>query len=117
MSNRIEKVNELILHELAPVIELYTKELGGLVTITYVNTSQDLANATIGISCYKTAEKEEDVIKTLNQYTHMFHSQISKRIKMRRTPILYFKLDNTGEYAERIDTLFNQIKQEKDSLK
>lgn len=113
----MEKVNKLIKAELAPVLEMYTKELGGLVTITYVKTSPDLAQAYVGISCFQTGEEAANVISVLNQHAILFHKDISRRLHLRKVPKLSFRMDESGAYAAHIEELFIQIKQEKDTLK
>ncbi len=113
MSDRTDRVNQLIQAELAPVVEVYTQELGGLVTITYVKVSPDLANAYVGVSCFNTLESSENVIEVLNRHSSLFHREIAKRLQMRRIPKLEFRDDQSGKYVQKIDQLFYQIKEER----
>jgi len=112
-SSRIDRVNQLIQAELAPVVEQYTKELGGLVTVTYVKTSPDLANTYVGVSCFNTSESSEDIIVTLNRNSSLFHREISKRLHMKRIPKISFRDDKSGEYVQKIDQLFYQIQEDR----
>ena len=110
---RIDRVNQLIQAELAPVVEQYTKELGGLVTVTYVKTSPDLANTYVGVSCFNTSKSSEKVIIVLNRNSSLFHREISKRLHMKKIPKISFRDDKSGEYVQKIDELFFQIKEDR----
>lgn len=79
------------------------------VTITYVDISQDLRNATVYFVPLGGLKKEE-TSKFFELQTHYFKNLIAKKMKMRFIPNLNFKLDTSFEYSERIEALLNNDK-------
>ena len=74
------------------------------VTITYIDLSPDLRNATIFYTPLGGIKKEETV-RFFELQIHYFKDLIAKKMKLRFIPNLTFKLDDSFEYSERIETL------------
>ncbi len=79
-----------------------------LITITYVDLSPDLRNATV---FYMTlgGERVLEAQKFFELQTHYFKHMIAKKMKLRYIPQILFKLDKTAEYSEKIESLLNKI--------
>jgi len=111
-SHRIKQVNELILKELNKII---LKEAGlpaeNLVTITKIQTSNDLGQSKIFISVLP-ANKQGTVLKMLNNVAKHLQYELGKVIILRKTPKLIFKIDQEQLKASHIDELIDKIHQQ-----
>ena len=94
-----------------PVLPNHGKEsqLQTPVTITYIDLSPDLRNATIYFLPLGGLKKEETV-QFFELQKHYFKDLIAKKMKMRFIPNLTFKLDTSFEYSERIEALLKNDK-------
>ena len=79
------------------------------ITITEVNVSPDLKNAKVYIMPLG-GEKKLDVLNSLNKATGRLKKIISSNLSLRQTPKLIFKIDETFEYAKKINDILDKIK-------
>ena len=55
-------------------------------------------------------EKKQDVLNSLNKATGRLKKIISSNLSLRKTPKLIFKIDETFEYAKKINDILDKIK-------
>ena len=79
------------------------------ITITEVNVSPDLKNAK-GYVMPLGGENKLDVLNSLNKASGRFKKIISSNISLRQTPKLVFKIDDTFEYAKKINEILDKVK-------
>ena len=79
------------------------------ITITEVNVSPDLKNAKVYVMPLGGVNKV-DVLIGLNKATGRLKKIISSNISLRQTPKLIFKIDETFEYAKKINEILDKIK-------
>ena len=79
------------------------------ITITEVNVSPDLKNAKVYVMPLGGVNKA-DVLNGLNKVTGRLKKIISSNISLRQTPKLIFKIDETFEYAKKINDILDKIK-------
>ena len=79
------------------------------ITITEVNVSPDLKNAKVYVMPLG-GEKKADVLNGLNKATGRLKKIISSNINLRQTPKLIFKIDETFDYAKKINDILDKIK-------
>ena len=79
------------------------------ITITEVNVSPDLKNAKVYVMPLG-GENKIDVLNSLNKATGRLKKIISSNINLRQTPRLIFKIDETFEYAKKINDILDKIK-------
>jgi ribosome-binding factor A len=77
-----------------------------MIAITYVDLSPDLQNCTIFFSTG--VEVANDVLLLLESRSHYFKNTIAKKMKMRTIPNIKFKIDDSLEYAQKIDKLLKR---------
>ncbi|MDR1034714.1 MAG: ribosome-binding factor A, partial [Holosporales bacterium] len=77
------------------------------ITITYVNMSIDLRNATIFFTISDNTKKHV-TLKFFNIQTNYFKKVIATQIKLKFVPNISFKIDDSDEYVKRIETLLKQ---------
>lgn len=113
MSNRIQRVNQLIKKELSQII---LREIefspGILVTVTRVETTPNLIEAKIFISVMP-EEKTLDALKALNQNIYELQQKINKRLNMRPVPRINFVEEKKTKEASRIEEILEELKKEK----
>lgn len=78
------------------------------VTITHVNVSSDLRNATI---LFVTAndENQADTLRFFELQKYALKHIIGKRLRIKYVPELVFKLDKSITYSDNIEKLLKQI--------
>mgnify|MGYP001495891364 FL=1 len=79
------------------------------ITITEVNVSPDLKNAKVYVMPLG-GENKLNVLNSLNKATGRLKKIISNNISLRQTPKLIFKIDDTFEYAKKINDILCKIK-------
>ena len=114
-SKRQQKFAGVLQEELAQVFQ---REGGAflpetLVTITRVRVSSDLAVAKVYLSFFNTTNTELS-INTVNAHAGEIRYKLGARIRhqVRVVPELTFFVDDTNEYVERMDTIFDKIAKE-----
>jgi len=114
-NRRIAQVNELLREEIG---KLMLKENSDPVlpwlTVTEVRTSQDLSSARVYVMCRQRDPEEEQIgtPEDLEYAAKVVQRLIGDRIRLKKTPHLHFKLDDTEEKAARIEDLLNQVKED-----
>ncbi len=79
------------------------------VTITEVDVSPDLKNAKVFVMPLG-GKNKVDVLNSLNKINGRLKKIISNSTSLRQTPILSFKIDETFEYAKKINDILEKIK-------
>ncbi len=79
----------------------------GLITLTRVEVTEDLAYAKVYVSVLGCDVKE--AFKALNGAAGFLRSELSARMKIRKSPQLRFIEDDGAAYAERINTILEDI--------
>src|SRR5262249_51429581 len=87
----------------------------GMITISMVKVSKDLAHAKIYVSVMM-EEHAEETLKTLNKATAFLRALLAKRMKIRVMPALSFVYDDTIIKANRLSKLIDEaVAQDKSS--
>ena len=79
------------------------------ITVTEVNVSPDLKNAKVYIMPLG-GENKLEVLDSLNKSNGRIKKLISSHINLRQIPKLQFKIDETFEYAKKIENILQKIK-------
>ena len=77
----------------------------GIASITCVDTSSDLRNATVYVSVFGSDHQAEKYIELVNQSSASLQKIISKRLRLKRTPSLQFVLDDVLNIEARLKEL------------
>ncbi|MDK2823061.1 MAG: ribosome-binding factor [Clostridia bacterium] len=108
---RSNRIAEEIKRELAQIIrtELKDPRIKGLISITSVEVTGDLRYAEVFISHYGNKEEQVEVINALKKAAGFMRSELGKRIRLRFTPELLFKFDESMEHGAKISAILSQI--------
>lgn len=113
MANRSNRVAEQMKKELGEIIARKLKDPRiGFVTVTDVEVTGDLQQATVFITVLGDDKKRRETLKGLVQAKGFIRTEIGQRIRLRKTPELMFELDKSFDYGNKIDNLLKQIKTE-----
>jgi ribosome-binding factor A len=108
--DRLTRINELLKRELAQLIERGSVCIpsGMLVSVTKVNTSVDLRNATVYISMFGgKASQREQAMNELHRARPAFQREVAQKLGFKHTPVLTYKEDNSAEKGDRVLAILN----------
>ena len=107
---RPQRLGDLIQRELSELIRLELRDPRvGMLTITSVDVSPDLANAKIFFTMFE-KDKLEDTLHGLKRSAGFLRSQLARRISMYTTPELRFVYDESVERGDRLSRLIDSTK-------
>jgi len=110
-SQRQLKVSRLIQKELGEIFQRETRLLFGnaLITVTQVRVSPDLGVAKVYVSLFNVPDTQA-LLASIKEHTKDIRTKLSDRIKkqVRIIPNLSFFLDDSLDYALRIDELLKK---------
>ncbi|MFQ8581310.1 MAG: 30S ribosome-binding factor RbfA, partial [Holdemania massiliensis] len=72
----------------------------------------DYSYATIYVSFLGKEERKQAGLKALNRAKGFIRSELGKRLSIRKVPDLIFKLDDSLEKGERIESIISKINNE-----
>ena len=120
--SRADRVAQQVQKETAQILQRELKDPRvGMVTISEVEVSRDLAYAKIFISSLlQDEEKAKTSVKQLNELAPYIRSLLAKRLRMRHVPSIKFVLDtslNEGiRMSELVDKAVKTDKQKSDQF-
>ena len=105
------RVNDEITAELANIIRTDVKDprISSMTSVLRVETTQDLKYCKVFISVLGNDEEKQSVMKGLKNASGFIRHLLAERINLRNTPELTFKLDDSVEYAIRMDKLIKEV--------
>ena len=111
---RPQRVGEQIQRELAMLIQRELKDPRvGMVTVSAVEVSRDLAYATVFVTFLGKDEPEEieSSLKALQHASGFLRSQLGRIIRMRLTPHLTFKYDESLVRGRELSSLIEEARE------
>ena len=111
LTERQRRVGELLQAEISDILLREVRDPGihGLVTITGVEVSVDLAHARVYTSIYGDAAAVDDTMAALRRASPFIRALLLRRLDIRRVPELVFYLDETPARADRIERLIREL--------
>ncbi len=109
--DRLTRVNELIKRELAQLAERDSiAPAGTLVSITEVNTSVDLRNATVYVSVFGGGNAAKRTVeKQLHLYRPEWQRRMATTLAFKHTPVLCFRLDERMAAGDRVLEIIDEV--------
>ena len=107
---RANRVAEQMKKELGDILTTKIKDPRvGFVTVTDVEVTGDLQQATIYVSILGTDKEKEDTLLGLSKAKGFVRSEIGKRIRLRKTPEVTFEFDEAYEYGNHIESILRDL--------
>lgn len=116
MRVRPNRVGEQIKKELSHILQQEMKDPRiGFVTVTGVEVTGDLQQATVYVSVLGNEADRENTLAGLEKAKGFIRTEIGRRIRLRHTPELSFKVDETIQYGSRIEKLLKEVNRDESS--
>ena len=110
-STRQQKVARLIQKDLAEILRSGSRQFGQgvMISVTVVRITPDLGLARVFLSIFP-SEKSSVVMERIEENATSLRFELGKRVgkQLRQVPELRFMLDDSLDYAERIDDLLKK---------
>lgn len=107
---RPHRVGEQMKKELSDIFQREIKDPRiGFITITGVDVTGDLQQATVYISVIGDDEQVNETLLGLEKAKGFIRTEVGKRIRLRHTPELFFKFDESIAYGDRIEKLLKEV--------
>lgn len=110
VQHRAERLGEELKKELADIVRNYIRDPRiGFISFTDVEVTKDLHYAKIFFSVLGDVEVRDTTTAVLEKAKGYIRSELSKRLKLRYTPELTFKFDESMTYGSKISALLNKV--------
>jgi ribosome-binding factor A len=109
MKFRLERVREVLKRELGVIMGRELRFASPLVTVSDVDITPDLKQAHVSISAIGTDAQRREAIALLEQNRAMLQHELAKRVVLKNTPHLHFKLDESIERGSRVITIMDEL--------
>jgi ribosome-binding factor A len=109
MTERMRRVNESLRQVLSEaLLELKDPRIG-FVTVTGVETSPDLRHAVVFVSVLGGEKKRRSSLAGLTAAHGVLQAQVSRELRLKRTPQLAFEYDPSVEHGVRMSKLIDEL--------
>jgi ribosome-binding factor A len=109
MKHRLQRVNEVIRRELGDLITRECRFTAKLVTVQQVDVTPDLKHAHVYISIIGTEPEQHEAMAALHAKRASLQRSMSKRVVLKYTPHLHFKLDEAAERGDRVLNILSEL--------
>jgi len=110
--SRTDRVRKAIIREFSDVLNDEVKEprlANQLISVTDVEVSGDMRHAKIFVSVMGDPELQQEIMAILIENAPKIRYGLGQRIRLRYTPEVDLRLDNSLERGSRVTQLLNQI--------
>jgi ribosome-binding factor A len=109
MSDRMRRVNEAVREVISEGVGELKDPRVGFVTITGVETSPDLRQATVFVSVLGSERRREKTLAGLTAAHGVLQARLARELRLKRTPQLTFEYDPTVERGVRMTQLIDEL--------
>lgn len=109
-SRRILRVRELLKHEIAEIIRReFPLEQVGLLTVNAVGVARDLRSAVVFVGFVGNAAQRKAAEAALTENTKLIQGLVGGSVRLKFTPRLHFRLDDSIAEGSRIIALLEDM--------
>lgn len=114
---RPDRVGAAVREEIATILAEGVRDprVTGLVTVTGVEMTRDLAVATVFVSIYAEEPARTATLEGLQTIAPTLRGRVGKALRLRIAPMIVFRLDESIAHAARIESLLNSVRQPADA--
>lgn len=109
MKHRLERVCEALKRELGAILLRDMDFSHVLVTVSSVDVTPDLKQAHVFVSALGNASQQRQVLEKLEHNRVPLQGELAKRVSLKHTPHLFFKLDEAIERGSRVLSIMDQL--------
>jgi ribosome-binding factor A len=108
---RPERVAETIKREMADILSTRLRDprLGGMISVTDVEVTPDLAMARIYVSILAEGAERDRTLEALGHSAGFVRRELAPRLGLREMPEIRFLLDTSIEHGARVEELLRRI--------
>ncbi|MFO7798763.1 30S ribosome-binding factor RbfA [Rhodohalobacter sp.] len=116
MSIRTERLSSVIKKDLGQILQRNYQPSGTFITVTQVRMTDDLSIAKVYLSVFSPNREVESIYKYIDDHQDEIRYELASKIKnqVRRIPELLFYEDDTAEYVNKIENLFEKVRKERE---
>ncbi len=111
MSIRTKRLGEVLKRDLGQILQREYQPTGTFITVTNVVMTEDLSIAKVYLSVFAPDRDEKAIYKHLDDHIDEIRHTLAGKIRhqVRKIPELHFYVDDTAEYVNKIESLFEKI--------
>ena len=110
MSTRTDRMSDLIKDEISRLLLREVRDPRiGFVTITGATVSPDLKNVRVFVSVLGDDRAREATLRALNRASGFLRRSLFRNLRLRHSPAVSFRLDESLEQGDRIERALRQI--------
>jgi len=115
MSIRTERLGAVIQRDLGEILQQEYQINGAILTVTKVRVTDDLSIARVYISAFVPSGDPMAIYSYIDERVQEIRYKLASKIRhqVRRIPELHFHVDDSAEYANRMETLFSKVKKQR----
>ena len=108
--DRVRRVSELVRRQVSQFIvrELADEDLG-IVSVTAVDMSRDLQQATVYVSSLAQGPDVESILFVLEENVPAVRRDLAQSLHLRRVPDLTFRYDESVERGQRLTKMIDEL--------
>lgn len=110
---RVQRVREAVKQEAGDIIRTMKDPRIGFVTVTDAEVSRDLRHVKIFVSVLGNEEAKKASLEALEGAIGYVRTELGQRVRLRHTPEIVFRLDESMERGARIFQLLRTLGDEK----
>lgn len=116
MSIRNERLGAVIQRDLGKIIQQQYQKPETFITVTAVRVTDDLMVAKVLLSVYAPGRDEDAIYNYLEEQKAAIRKELASKIRhqVRRIPELHFIKDDSAEYVNKMEGLFEKIRKERE---
>ncbi len=114
MSIRTERVGAVIQRDLGHILQREYQH-DSILTVTKVRMTPDLKIAKVYISIFAPQQDTDNIFEYLESHNADIRKKLARKVQnqLREVPELHLYKDDTAEYVNRLEQLFDQIHEER----
>jgi len=109
VSDRLRRVNETLKKVISEGIAELKDPGIGFVTVTGVEATEDVREATVYVSVYGSEQDRRATLEALRRAHGVLQARVNRELHLRRTPLLAFAYDESVERGVRMSKLIDEL--------
>jgi ribosome-binding factor A len=109
-TKRSRQVGSVLQAEISDIVRKRLRDPRiGFLTITEVELANDLKTAKVYVSVLGEDKQKKQTLKALERARTLIQNELGQRVRLRYIPMLFFYLDESAAYGDKIDRLLNNL--------